>query len=70
MDEAYQTGGTLLELNVWAQGSIKRTDTFEQRFPPDQPPTPAVEEKPPNEAPPQTDEAWRRVNRSVHISSV
>jgi hypothetical protein len=36
---------------VWAQGSIKRTDTFEQRYPPDQVPTPPVGEKPPS-APP------------------
>jgi hypothetical protein len=36
---------------AWAQGSIKRTDTFEQRYPPDQVPTPPVGEKPPS-APP------------------
>ena len=36
---------------VWAQGSIKRTDTFEQRYPPDQAPTPPAGEKPPS-APP------------------
>jgi hypothetical protein len=36
---------------VWAQETIKRTDSFEQRFPPDQAPTPPVGEKPLN-APP------------------
>jgi hypothetical protein len=36
---------------AWAQGSIKRTDTFEQRYPPDQAPTPPVGGKPPS-APP------------------
>src|SRR3974390_2177991 len=36
---------------VRAEGSIKRTDPFEQRFPPDQAPTPPDGEKPPS-APP------------------
>jgi hypothetical protein len=31
---------------LWAEGSNKRTDTFEQRFPPDQMPTPPGPEQP------------------------
>jgi hypothetical protein len=30
---------------VWAQGSNNRTNTFEQRFPPDQVPTPPAGEQ-------------------------
>jgi hypothetical protein len=46
---------------VWAQASDKRTDTFEQRFPPDQMPTPPTGEQPPSQppvrqAPAQTDQ--------------
>jgi hypothetical protein len=46
---------------VWAQASDKRTDTFEQRFPPDQMPTPPAGEQPPSQppvrqAPAQTDQ--------------
>jgi hypothetical protein len=38
--------------SVWAQGSNKRTDTFEQRYPPGQVPTPpAGEEAPPRQPP-------------------
>jgi hypothetical protein len=36
---------------VWAQASDKRTDTFEQRFPPDQMPTPPAGEQPPSQPP-------------------
>jgi len=36
---------------VWAQGPIKRTDSFEQRFPPDQAPTPPVREESPSALP-------------------
>jgi hypothetical protein len=36
--------------SVWAQGSSKRTDTFEQRYPPGQAP-PAGEEAPPRQPP-------------------
>ena len=36
---------------VWAQRPIKRTDSFEQRFPPDQAPTPPVREESPSALP-------------------
>ena len=36
---------------VWAEGSIKRPDTLEQRFPPDQAPTPPVREESPSALP-------------------
>jgi hypothetical protein len=36
---------------VWAQGSNNRTNTFEQRFPPDQVPTPPAGEQPPTQPP-------------------
>ena len=39
---------------VWAQASDKRTDTFEQRFPPDQMPTPPAGEQPPSQPPGST----------------
>jgi hypothetical protein len=34
-------------MGVWAQSSNERTDTFEQRFPPEQVTTPPSEEQPP-----------------------
>jgi hypothetical protein len=37
--------------SVWAQGSNNRTNTFEQRFPPDQVPTPPAGEQPPTQPP-------------------
>ena len=51
---------------VWAQASDKRTDTFEQRFPPDQMPTPPAGEQPPSQppvrqAPAQTDRPTPRL---------
>ena len=36
---------------VWAQASNERTDTFEQRFPPDQVTTPPGGEQPPRQPP-------------------
>src|ERR1700726_4428901 len=36
---------------VWAQGSNNRTNTFEQRFTPDQVPTPPAGEQPPTQPP-------------------
>ena len=36
---------------VWAQGSNNRTNTFEQRFPPAQVPTPPAGEQPPTQPP-------------------
>jgi hypothetical protein len=42
-----------------AQGLNKRTDTFEQRYPPDRVPTPPVTDKPPS--PPPTPDAPSRI---------
>ena len=54
---------------VWAQGSNNRTNTFEQRFPPDQVPTPPAGEQPPTQPPvrqaptqPPADQARARPN--------
>src|ERR1700730_10067024 len=51
---AFMAGVALLldaHTGVWAQASNERTDTFEQRFPPDQVTTPPGGEQPPRQPP-------------------